>query len=400
MASTIQGFGTYSYGGEGPTSIERNGPPTGEAPVQANMRTSDLSADGAMRVFKSWFKGDARHSKDWREKAREDFGFVAGDQWSVEDQGYLKAQKRTPITFNRTLTILKAVAGMEINGRHEIAFLPRKLEDAEIDETLTGACKWMADECDGEDEESEAFQHSTICGMGWTEHRMDYEEEPQGKYIENAVDPLEMYWDRTARKKNLVDRRRQMRVKVIPLYDAQQMFPGFNRSQLDARWAYQNEVPAPEKTLEERRVRDENSSGPLDDQDEVTLVHVQWWEREDCWCVADEQNQKLLQIDDETYQKLKSRHDQVQQIMTMTMPGSQPQPLKAIRSRRKVFKQAFLGSDVLEMGPAPMPDGFTFTCVTGELHHVKRTWFGVVRTLRDPQMWGNKWLSQVLHILN
>ncbi len=353
-----------------------------------------------MRIFKSWFKADARHSKDWREKAKEDFGFVAGDQWSTEDQAYLKSQNRTPLVFNRTLTIIKAIAGMEINGRHEIAYIPRKLEDAEIDELLTGASKWMADECDGEDEESEAFTNSAICGMGWTEHRMDYEVEPQGKYIENDVDPLEMYWDRTAKKKNIVDARRLMRAKVVPLYDAMQMFPGKNRSQLDARWAYQNETATPEKTLEERRVRNENSSGPLDDMDEVTLVQVQWWEREECWCVADPATNKMLQISNDEYDKLKARHAQVQQIMSGTMSGFQPQQLHAVKSRRKVYKQAFLGSEVLEVGHAPWPDGFTFTCITGELHRIKRTWFGVVRTLRDPQMWGNKWLSQILHILN
>ena len=400
MADVVQGFGQYGYQGDGPTGIERRGPAAGELPSVASMKPSDLDDASALRVFKAWFKGDARHSKNWREKAREDFGFVAGDQWSVEDQGYLKAQKRTPITFNRTLTIIKAVAGMEINGRHEIAYLPRKLEDAEIDETLTGACKWMSDECDGEDEESEAFQHSSICGMGWAEHWMDYEEEAQGKYLEGAVDPLEMYWDRTARKKNLVDARRIMRVKVLPLYDAMQMFEGKNRNQLNAAWAYQNEVPTPEKTLEERRIRNENSSGPLDDQDEVTLVQAQWWEREECWCVADEQNQRILQIGDEVYQKLKARHDQVQQMMSMAMPGYQPKQLKATRGRRKVYKQAFIGGEILELGAAPWPEGFTFTCITGELHHIERTWYGIVRTLRDPQMWGNKWLSQVLHILN
>lgn len=400
MADVSAGFGRIGNDSEGPTSIERRGPAAGEFPSNASMRPSDLDNASAMRVFKSWFKGDARHSKNWREMAREDFGFVAGDQWSVEDQGYLKSQRRVPITFNRTLTILKAVAGMEINGRHEIAYLPRKLEDAEIDETLTGACKWMSDECDAEDEESEAFQHSTICGMGWTEHRMDYEEEPAGKYVEQSVDPIEMYWDRTSRKKNLVDARRIARAKILPLFDAQQMFPGFNRAQLDATWAYQNEVPSPQKTLEERRIRNENSSGPLDDQDEVTVVQYQWWEREDCWCVGDPATGKLHIISDETYEKLKERHAQVQMIMSDAMPDYQPQELKAIRTRRKVFKQAFLGGEVLEISDAPMPNSFTFTCITGEMHHVKREWFGVVRTLRDPQMWGNKWLSQILHILN
>src|SRR5215470_1935407 len=109
---------------EGPTA-------TGDAPGRGQdaMRPSQLELSEALRIFKAWFKGDKQHSADWRTQAKIDFDFVAGDQWTEKDQALLKDQNRTPITFNRSLTIIKAVAGMEINGRHEIAYLPRKMED-------------------------------------------------------------------------------------------------------------------------------------------------------------------------------------------------------------------------------------------------------------------------------
>lgn len=374
---------------------------TGPSPAGTDaMRPSSLEHAEAMRIFRAWFKGDAQHSQDWRTQAKIDFDFVAGDQWSEKDQGILKDQNRTPITFNRSLTIIKAVAGMEINGRHEISYLPRKMEDAAIDETLTGACKWMADECDGEDEESESFQHALICGLGVLEHRMDYEEEPEGKYVEEALDPLCYYWDRTARKKNIADRRRDWYVKVMPLGDAQQLFPGKSAAQLDAKWAIGNEPKTPQKTLEERRIRDENSSGPLTDLEEITMVHLEWWEREEVWLVADPQNNSLLKIDGPTYKQLQAQHAQVEQMKAMAMPGYEPQQLVAAKTYQKAYKQAFLGSEIIEIGPAKDPTKFSRTCITGEFHHNRKTWFGIIRTLRDPQMWGNKWLSQILHILN
>jgi hypothetical protein len=177
-------------------------------------------------------------------ESKEDFGFVAGDQWTTDEKAQLKDQLRPEIVFNRAITIIKAVAGFEINGRHEIQFLPRTIEDAALNETLTGASKWMADECDGEDEESEAFQDSLICGLGCTENRMDYELDPQGMYVESEVDPLEMYWHYTARKKNISDAQRIWRLKkdvgvgrqgAVPRQDARSVGCGMGRGRCSQR---------------------------------------------------------------------------------------------------------------------------------------------------------------------
>jgi hypothetical protein len=46
---------------------------------------------------------------------------------------------------------------MEIDGRHEIRFIPSHNEAPSPNELLSAASKWMAARCDGEDEESEAF---------------------------------------------------------------------------------------------------------------------------------------------------------------------------------------------------------------------------------------------------
>ena len=87
--------------------------------------------------------------------------------------------------------------------------------------------------------------------MGWTEHRLDYEVDNAGLYVEERIDPLEMYWDRTSKRKNLVDAR-------LPLADAMGMFPGKSRSQLDAVWAIGTEIDHTSKTIEKRK-REENT---------------------------------------------------------------------------------------------------------------------------------------------
>src|SRR5690606_40959028 len=80
---------------------------------------------------------------------------------------------------------------------------------------LTGAAKWVRDECDAEDEESDSFLDTLICGLGVTETAMDYDEDEEGKVVINRVDPLEMYPDPFARKRNLSDGKRLHRVKMM-----------------------------------------------------------------------------------------------------------------------------------------------------------------------------------------
>ena len=113
----------------------------------------------------------------------------SGERWSDTDKALLNAQQRPHIVFNRVLTILKAVAGMEINGRHEIQFIPSHNEVTAPNELLSAASKWMAQGCDGEDEESEAFDNTATCGMGWTENGMCYEDDPAGLYREESIKP-------------------------------------------------------------------------------------------------------------------------------------------------------------------------------------------------------------------
>ena len=191
-------------------TIDANGgvEPVGAVPP---VNPSKLSKDLLFDVLKKWFTTDAEFSGPWRVQAKSDFDFRAGRQWTDQDKALLNAQQRPHIVFNRALTVLKAVAGMEINGRHEIQFLPSNNSVTAPNELLSAASKWMAAGCDGEDEESEAFDNCATCGMGWCENRLNYEDDPAGLYEEESTNPLEMYWDHSCRKKNLKGARRMAR---------------------------------------------------------------------------------------------------------------------------------------------------------------------------------------------
>lgn len=357
---------------------------------------SQMSADEQFRTLQGWFRADRTHSANWRQWATQWMKFRAGDQWSVEDKAILNEDGRPHIVFNRVLTILKAVAGMEINGRHEVAFIPRGTEDTKVNELLSAASKWMSDGCDAEDEESQAFEDCCTCGIGVTENRMSYEDDPAGMYIEEKFDPREFYWDRKAKKKNLADAKRLWRARRMAFADAALMFPGKTKVELDAVWARggAGDEAFPEKSLEDRRIRDPNTTETdhLDDTNEVTIVHAQWIEHESYWRVADDEAGTVHELSDKEYR-----------VMQLQMRASgMALQFEAVRLTRRKFCQAFLGGTGMlqKAGPPPVEGRFSWTCITGEFDADTGTWFGLVKVMEDPQRWANKWLSQVLHILN
>lgn len=369
-----------------------------EAEANDNRGPTLLSQCGPatkFRILRGHFWADQESSSNWRKGARNAFGFIAGEQLSDEDKQLLDAQKRPHIVFNRVLTILKAVAGMQINGRNEIQFLPRNTEDTEVNEVLTAASKFMADGCDADDEESAAFNDCAVCGIGVTESRFTYDDDPAGMYVEDTFEPMEFYWDRTARKKNLRDARRMARVRRMPLGDAMQLFPGKTRLQLDASWAVGSAEDGNPKSIEDKRVRDGNDSyEEHDDKNEVTLVCIEWWEREPYWRVADEQTQSIVDMTEQDHARLQTR------MKAMGERLGVPVPIHSVRLSRKRYYRAWLGAEYLGGGDAPCGNRFSWAVVTGEYDKKKRMFFGLERVMRDPQMWANKFMSQIMQIMN
>lgn len=367
---------------------------------------SALDAETLFEKLTDWFGADDEHSATWRKEARSDFDFYAGRQWKEEDKAFLEGQRRPVITFNRCLAIVKSVCGLEINSRHDTVYLPRESDSEEVraNEILTAASNWMADSADAEDEQSEAFQDTTICGMGWTEALVEHETDPDGAYDENKIDPLEMRWDRNARAKNLADAKRLWRVRTMSVKDAIDMFPDVPMDDLDASsWAAPDDAQAgSQKSREQKRKREENSTY-YDPNDEVTIVHAQWIEKEDYYRVDHPkfeagmvgQPPRLV-----GYETLDLTIDEYQAYKEESETRGLP-PAEAVKLKRPVYKQAFLGRKILTgVQEGPAGNAFSWNCITGERDPNKGTWFGLIRVMRDPQEWANKFLSQTLHILN
>lgn len=334
-------------------------------------------------TLKDWVQKDWKAQREFREDAEDEYAFVDGHQWTDQEKADLLANQRVPIVFNRCAPIIASVAGSEINNRTEVRFIPREIGDVKPNEVLTAGAEWFRDQAQAEDEESQSFYDMLVCGIGFTETALDFEEDPEGHPEVNRIDPLEMFWDCHAHRKGLSDASRLGRVHKMPLRDALDMFPEANESDLDADWLDKT----PDPTTEWNIVGDEYNDGEGDGEkpnDTVTIVQIQYRTRERLVEYVDPQTGKKEEMPAAKFKKLPD-------MLRIQIPHRQLSKL--------VWRQAFLGKEILKENQ-PDPNASTFNAMTGHWDRKDKRFYGLLRSMMDPQKFANKWLSQTLHIIN
>jgi len=220
---------------------------------------------------------------------------------------------------------------------------------------------------------------------------MDFERDKDGSPLIDRTDPLEMYWDAAAKQRNIEDARRIWRVKKVPIDEAKALISDMDADDddLDAKWANFDDRGNKDETRQEARFYRPTKDGGMDEGDDlITLVECQWWERETVYAVAGADGVEFLSQED--MDKALERYEAL---------GMEP-PKSAKQTRRKYFR-AWLGEKVLaEPEEAPFGEFFSYQCITGYRDRNKGTFYGLVRSMLDPQQWANKWLSQTMHMMN
>ena len=323
--------------------------------------------------------------RNWRMTARDDFAFVAGNQWLADDEQLLIAQKRPPITFNYSEKMIDAVVGAEVSSRQEVTYAPREISDAPLAELWTNAAKWVRDESNIEDEESDAFRDDLICGMGWTHTKVSFETDTDGMVEVHRVDPLEMLADPAARKPGLIDRRYSFREQWVDTKVAKQAWP--NQFMLGAD--HSEILPGMDMTSGAQGYQPDQGGADADSpethKDQVRILHYECVELMPMYRVATETG--TMDIEASDFSDMKAGLDE-RGIQYVKM------------NKRTYFYGYFAGDTLLEAGLSPTQEGFTYGCMTGKRDRNTNTWYGLTRVMKDPQRWANKWLSQILHIIN
>jgi hypothetical protein len=336
---------------------------------------------------------DARDwGSEWSNEADEARDFIAGKQYDEREITDLQREQRPALVVNQYGQIVRVVSGSEITNRFEPHCLPRTPEDQGGVDVFNELIRFHRNECDAAHEESLAFEECANTGVGATETRISYLEDPNGRVVTDRVPNEQLAWDPSAVKRNVTDGRFVIRGKYMDQDEFVQRWPDkadsymaalsggkdlpFSRAEADPvdvrrSWMYKSGV----KSYDRERGR-------------VLIMEHQYWHREYGFVVVNPMDQTLQFVDR-------------QQAGEMMQQAQAEQAPLIFREYRKRFKREFWAGPVeLEYGDCPI-NRFTYNFLTAFEDRRKEytQWYGMYRIAKDPQMWANRFLSQIVHII-
>lgn len=342
--------------------------------------------DTKLAKVKRWYKESETALKSWRAEARECYRYTSGHQLTDQERAELQEKLRAEIVFNRIDPVISAVVGHQINNRTEIQYLPRQAGDAQPAEIYSAASKWVDEETDSLEEVTEAFWDLVVTGIGCTETRLSYDDSVEGM-IQGAerISPLEMGWDKDAKKRNLADAQYMYHGKWWDRKEAEAVWPKLKEYVYVESGGIDEGGEEPHDASEAPFYRNDQSSWVDKKTDQVFIVQMQYWEKEAAYQVAE--GERIIELSEAKYKRLKSRLDDMQ--------------LRVVKTMKKKYRQAFfIGDTLLEDGESPCPGHFTFKFMTGKRDEYEKSWYGIVRAMIDPQKWSNKFFAEIQEILS
>ena len=358
----------------------------------------------------------------WEKDARIDFEFAALKQWQDEDRKLLEEEGRPALVFDRTRPIIANVSGSEMTSRHEPKFLPRDadLEDMDVKYSEAGnkVYRWIRDRGDFPHHESLAFQSCLVCGVGCTELYIDYEEDSDGVIKMLRVPIFEIGWDPASVDPNYMDAKFVIRDRWVDEDEVIQRFgreaaqsakllgstdkPGGSRGFIDR--LFSKEVDDPRSAYFDNKGRQYYNE---------KRKQIRVWEM-----VRKEKTYQtrivppaFMQAEKDLYLPKKNATDAIrdmqEQIMAYNLQavqmGMPPEPpLRFIEDfpMVEVKRSYHAGNEVISEDVLPMhyfPYQF-MTAFEDWSEPSRRYHFGLMRSMRDPQRYANKFASHMAHM--
>jgi hypothetical protein len=373
----------------GPQFDAQNAPAVSPAGASTGRAANLPDDDDLLVMFDRWDLVLVAQWSGWIEDAKKWFDFRAGTQWTDVETSTMEESSKIPVTFNLTEPAIDAVNGAEIQDRQQVQYYPRNtsVQSTGIADVLTQGANYIVDQCNGDQEDTDAFLDCLTCGIGWTETRVEVEGSV-ASIIKERIDPLQIKVDPASRKRCFEDKRYLKR--EIPM--SQDEFDDFkeeiNRPDLEPDDVDGSDATGKRLTVVNPRQRYTHGLLGTNEDPEIIVSEWQWWQREAVNVApmphpTDPTVTKLTPLSDSDFSAAKKQN-----------PG-----LRSVKSTHKVFYRAFVGEGQVLFKEAMPENEFRYQAITAKRDRNKGTYYGLVKPMVEPNKFVNKLFSEVLHIV-
>lgn len=396
------------------------------------------SDEDIIRLVKKQKGTSATKLSKQQQNFRDCQAFYNGDFMSYTDRMQMAdgkgVRKSVLVQFNRVKPYVNSVSGFMIQQRRVAKYEARHTNSVaqEFYTQYSNACaEYVREEANADQHESQQDKDMLIGGVGLIETAMSYGEghsttNPNGEIIMGRLDPRAAYWDPSARSTNLLDSRWMGYTKVYSLDEALDLFDDSvpedfesdRREDEGGNKVYYKRGGTYNKIQELYDVENE--------EEELIKVHFhQWYEIETFYRaknpvfaiqdpgmkqfadqrlqeIAADQNIKIEQEDMDDLYRLDPRahiincDKETKAELEEFFEGL----IEFDDFKRKVFYSCVWSNNkVFCKYRSVSQQGYSIKAKTGDYDDSSKMWVGMVNSLRDPALYYNKALTEMLWVI-
>ena len=351
-----------------------------------------------VEVLRRRLKSSGNYCQEHHERARRNHLFASGasDQWDQKDRDYVRERGLVAFSLSETASVINATSGREVTGRFMPIVTPPSLEFQDRAAAYTQGIRRERSRVEVQAEETDAFRDLLVGAVSWTDQQPREDSLGIPRFDPRVIPLSEMFWDKRARRKNLVDRNWDVRLYWTPVHVVEESFG--RKITRETLFPYGAQSVMSNEHIPAGRSWSSVSQGSYysPEEDEVAVADMQWRES-----VAE----YILAIPGEINPETgvpEMTEVRVGEAEFKQFSRDNPDFQDFHRVERDVFKYAVIvGELVIEEGE--LAEGmFTRLAMTGqpEKQDSLVKWVSQVDWMREPQKWANAMLSLYLHLLS
>lgn len=362
-----------------------------------------------------------RHIEDCR-------AFYNGDYMNYRDDvlyGRGNSRRIKEVSFNRVKPYVNSVVGFFAQQRRKPTYqakLTDSKEQAVYSDYLNGYSDYIRENSNSDQMETRQDLDLIVGGIGCTDTAITTKEGiasrlPGGEVLEERVDVLQVGWDPESSYPNILDSRWAYRAKDYDVEEAEELF---NKEEEDFDFVEADDNIHDYQYNPYGGITDKIGYEWADPERRLVRVYFyQWFDVENFYRVenpalsADPATANMLRLafsgieqdqSDETFM-----FDSEAKVLTITKEiksqvkeifDSFDIPFEPLVEKRKAYYTAIIsGNKVFDAYKSITQQGFTLKFKTGDRNETDRVWTGLVASMRDPQRYYNKSLTELMLII-